>query len=233
MHHLFSPTRRRSSMVVLLCLAGSLVSVGTGAADSPLSLEDLQTLQAQLVDSGPSSLAFTLPVYARYLQGGTIAIRGRLEGTRVEGGDTVFAFRILEVFAWRQRAPLEQCPADSVLVFRANTRHVRSLLERRSHGRYDDLVEGGQYWVTTTSLEMHPHGGLLFSGFFPIRDDAIIVDYAELERSEPAGPLSSPSGPLTTHSASLRLPLPMYRECLAGSPSTEASRLLTAMWSCR
>lgn len=221
--------KRPHRSVALLCLAGTLVCMEAGAAAAPLSLADLQSLEARLMDlgvSGESSLAFTLPAYARYLQGGTVAIRGRLEGRRVERGDTVFTFRILEVYAWSRFAPLERCPADSMLAFRATSSHIHSLLEKRSHGRYDELVEGDQYWVTTTSLEMHPHGGLSLSGFFSIRDDAIIVDYAELERSEPAGPLSS-------YSASLRLPLPAYRECLAGSPATGASRLLTAMWSCR
>lgn len=207
-------------LVLALCMP-----LRAASADS-LPLAELHSLMDSITAMTPEQLQSTLPAYARYLQGGTIAIRGLLLAAAWESDDVVYSFRSLEIFAWTQDAPISACPPDSILRFRVRRSGVASIIERRRQGIVRPLEAGRQYWITTTSLNLHLRGDLSFSGMFPIEEDAILVDYAELERA-------GPGEQLTTHSASLHLPLPVYRECLAVPPSARASALLTALWSQR
>lgn len=218
----FKPHLSRLALPFLGIALAASAPLRTCRADI-LPLEELESLLDSTRTMTPELLQTTLPAYAHNLQGGLITIRGLLREVAWEQEDVVYSFRALEIFTWSQRAPLGHCPPDSILRFRRSRLFHASLIERSRQGVVRPLEVGKQSWVTTTSLNMHSRGDLVFSSMFPIEGEAILVDYAALERKVLGGSL-------TTRSACLRLPLGAYRECLAAPPETRASALLSALW---
>jgi hypothetical protein len=221
----FRPHLSWLALLILGFALGVFAPLRVSCADI-LPLEELESLLDSTRTMTPELLQTTLPAWAHYLQGGSITIRGLLQEVAWEPEDVVYSFRALEIFTWSQRAPMDHCPPDSILRFRRGRLFHASLTERSRQGVVRPLETGKQYWVRTSSLNLHPGGDLSFDGMFPIEGSAILIDYAALERKI-AG------GPLTTRSSCLRLPLEAYRACLAAPPDTRASVLLSALWSHR
>jgi hypothetical protein len=224
-------------IALIVALGQAMASIPT-ARGQVLRLEDLQTLAAALGQNSapaPDEIAGSLPVHARFLARGTLAIRGHLVAIRPASSeppgrsesfdDVVYSFRAREVFYWREESflPRSAMPADSLLSFRVGKSFVKPNIEARSHGRTRPIFVGQEYWVMTSSLKLRETGEFSLSGVLPIQDDAIILDYAELELAE--------EGRLASWPAELRFPLHRYRECLA-SVAPVAS-MLAALWDCR
>jgi len=206
---------------------GLTAVLGPAFASSPpargqvLRQVELQRLAAERVEAPwytPDELSRSLPTYARYLDTGNLAIRGRLlsiqpaasepPGRSAILDDLVYSFRVLEVFFWREERflPRSAMPADSLLRFRIAKNFVKSNIEARSHGRTSPIVLGQEYWVKVTSQKLREAGEFALGGVLPIRDGGIVIQYSELERTA--------EGEVTSWPAELNLPLARYRECL-------------------